>query len=866
MSTICYLYNYNKYFNRRFKREANLSAYQALATAADSKVRVRTQENTNFDISDGVSAKHVFNVGKTEDNFFKYNEPDYCVVLDPLGNLTRWYILECIKIRGNQFQVSLRRDLIADYYDKVKDIPFFVEKGRVLADDPAIFNNEGMGFNQIKKSELLLKDKSKTAWVVGYFANKEAQAEDVNINFETESETRGVVDYDDLSDRLKYIFDNYNSLIYYDGEYRLFYNQTNLIIFSNKYKLRRTFLERTVGYSKIGLSAKFGHVGTPSDVNLKAEGIIFNNSYSFTNPSAVLSNSKWTNLDEEFTRIFNNQASDLNKIVSGSDLLFFENGVYIRKNNIIYYIKLNKGTRRSSEIVAKNYSYNSCLETNLGIQTMSLLNQLGTYDISRYLFMAPDQDFDKNAESVHIESVTYDVAFDRQIFASFTGKTKISKDHRNLLDAPYGMFAIPLSEVEFNVTGNTQYTSLNGIALSVARSMAIAFGKEGIYDIQILPYCPYQYLLDQGDENIVNLTNLTEGIDYDLIKKTISDDIIGFILYPDRSSGSFDIELDLEAHPELAVEDSSIEKKVRSETDLIRFVSPNYASMYEVNAQKNEGISVVNVDYDYRPYNPYIHVSPIFKGLYGQDFNDPKGLILSGDFSITVTSDLWQEYQIQNKNFQLTFDRQIQNLDVNNSIAMEKEKITAITGAITNAASMAIGGGIAGAAIGGAAGTAAGAGYGTVIGGAIGAVGGAIGGAGLSIYGAMKDIDLLAKQQSENRDYAIDMFTYQLGNIKAMPNTLTKVTAYNNNNKLYPTIEYYSCTDEEKDAFRNKLLYNGMTIMRIGTIRDFVLKDSDEDLSYFQGQMIITDPANELNGANHEIVELYNEFKKGVYF
>lgn len=865
MSTICYLYNYNKYFNRRFKREANLSAYQDLATAANSKVRVRTQENTNFDISDGVSAKHVFNVGKTEDDFFKYSEPDYCVVLDPLGNLTRWYILECIKIRGNQFQVSLRRDLIADYFDKVKDIPFFVEKGRCDIDDPAIFNNEGMGFNQIKQSEILLKDDSKSAWVVGYFANNEEQTEDKNIVFETEVQTIPVIEYDSMSNRLQYIFDHYNTLKLRQG-YKLRYTQTRNRFLTSKFFKYQYILHRWYINFGVGYSARRYGTTTDEEVDDKLSGLLYRNAFTTFNDSYALSNSDWNNLDEEYQNVFQNRVgADYDNYIDEDELEGFERGFYVRKNGVVYYIKLSKGNEITSRPVAQAFTINNYQSSNLGIVARTLIEKIATNKPDTYTYNGNNSSFNKNQNCFWVESENYEVEFERYIYPSFKGKVTIHREHRNLLDAPYGMFAIPLSSVNVILDSNNDFNTLNGLALSVARSMAISFGKEGIYDIQLLPYCPYQYLIDS--EGVLDLSTLTEGVDYDLIQKnTSSSDNIGIILYPDKSSGSFDIELDLESHPELDIANSVIDKKVKSETDLIRFVSPNYASMYEVNAQKNDGISVVNVDYDYRPYNPYIHVSPIFKAFYGQDFNDPKGLILSGDFSITVTSNLWQEYQIQNKNYQLIFDRQIQNLDVNNSIAMEKEKITAITGAITNAASMAIGGGIAGAAIGGAAGTAAGAGYGTVIGGAIGAVGGAIGGAGLSVYGAMKDIELLAKQQSENRDYAIDMYTYQLGNIKAMPNTLTKVTAYNNNNKLFPTIEYYTCTDEEKDAFRNKLLYNGMTIMRIGTLRDFVLKDSDEDLSYFQGQMIITNPANELNEANHEIVELYNEFKKGVYF
>lgn len=64
--------------------------------------------------------------------------------------------------------MTARRDVIADHFDKLVEAPVFVQKGNLDADNPLIFNNEGMEFNQIKKDEILLKDETKTPWIVGY--------------------------------------------------------------------------------------------------------------------------------------------------------------------------------------------------------------------------------------------------------------------------------------------------------------------------------------------------------------------------------------------------------------------------------------------------------------------------------------------------------------------------------------------------------------------------------------------------------------------------------------------------------------------------------------------------------------------------
>lgn len=417
-------------------------------------------------------------------------------------------------------------------------------------------------------------------------------------------------------------------------------------------------------------------------------------------------------------------------------------------------------------------------------------------------------------------------------------ETSITSAKNVLLDAPYDMFAIPLGDLDVLNATQLQFTTREEIALQMARGLSLDLTTANCYDIQLLPYCPCLDLLNEDGK--VELSALTLHKDYEFIKNEGTNVNVGIILFPNSSKGSFDIEVDDES---LKKKNSAIDIKIASETDLIRFVSPNYASIFEVNAQKNDGIDIINVDWNYKPYSPYIHVAPVFKGLYGNDFNDPKGLICSGDFSISTASSKWEEYQVSNKNYELMFNRQIENLDVNNSIAMSQLKTTsAIQGIATT-----IGAGAFGAKSGG---TSVGIGAGIVTG-------------ALNIIGATADIEYLARQQNENRDYSIDMYNYNLGNIKAIPNTLSKVSAFTNNNKLFPAIEIYSCTEEEKETLRKKIIYNGMTVMRIDTLRNFYNQGS-----FFKGQLVRLEQSedNKVDEDNHIIVELYNELMRGVYF
>ena len=278
--------------------------------------------------------------------------------------------------------------------------------------------------------------------------------------------------------------------------------------------------------------------------------------------------------------------------------------------------------------------------------------------------------------------------------------------------------------------------------------------------------------------------------------------------------------------------------KIDNECKLYRLVSPNYTGEFEFSVSKNGGVSKFNVDCTYKPYNPYIHVNPDFKNLYGQDFNDSRGLICQGDYTVGMISDAFTNYELQNKNYQAVFNRQIQNMDVMNDIARQEAIFGAISGTVTSTATGAVTGAIAGGGVGAA------------VGAAVGLAAGAAGGA--------MDIANLDKKINENRSYAVDMYNFSLQNVKALPYTMTRCTALTYNNKLFPFVETYSCTDEEKEAFVNKLKYDGMTVNKIGKIKDY----TDLAGNMLKAEIIRLEGLKE---DAHMASEIYNEIKKGVY-
>ena len=169
-----------------------------------------------------------------------------------------------------------------------------------------------------------------------------------------------------------------------------------------------------------------------------------------------------------------------------------------------------------------------------------------------------------------------------------------------------------------------------------------------------------------------------------------------------------------------------------------------------------------------------------------------------------------------------------------------------------NAITGSIQGGIAGAMSGAKAGP-----YGVIAGAVLGTATSAAAGA--------LDYSMNETLRNEALDYKRDMFGYQLGNIQALPQSISRTTAFTYNNKYFPIVEYYTCTDTEKNALANKIAYNSMTVMAIGKLKDYASNIwSYNDITskgYIKGSLIRLD----INDDFHLLNEIANEIYKGVY-
>ena len=838
MATLMLL-KFNNYYNRQLKVKDTIADYEQFRLGNNII-------NYNFPPNDGISTNVIINGTATN-----IETADYLLVIEEDKIKSRWFIIECSRTRLNQYQLKLYRDAVADKFDTLLDSPMFIEKATLNSNDPMLLNSENMTYNQIKTSETLLKDETGCAWIVGYIP-RDFKSDGVSITYPlTGSQDIAV---EKLSDWKYYNYIGTNKGSLQKAIYAVYVKNENLMISAG---LNSDGTLYNLPYYEP--ESKVGNIPTPS---LITNGLYFKETWY-----DALSINKYR--DQVFNGV---SVNNLNKTLTEEQGLSTDINAYII-SELNGKIILDKSSNTYYRITAtNNYIEEVTNFSNIDInRNIPGLEILGTAQTGNF----------KVQFSYYEVTIKLEQAYQ-------TAYLTIPENRYHLNDQPYDMFCIPYSDdLEIYKNGTLQVKANKNLALSIGTTIGALVGSTGIYDVQLLPYCPVRYCITEDGK-----FDFKDAIVTNILRDSQSVKPIGYLFWANTSTFTFDIKqslkikyprattirkskassiqsdatfvidlsvylngatlLDFEpinATPngyknyefdkekqtatfyfdtqyagkaEIIVFDLKIAQpvqltatdiKVSNECDKYRLCSPNYNGQFEFNLAKNGDISYFNVDCSYKPFNPYIHINPEFGKLYGRDFNDARGLICSGDFSLPQITSAWANYETNNKNYQNIFNRQIQNMEFNNNIARTQEIFGAITGSISGA----VQGGIAGSSMGL---------VGTGIGAGLGLVGSVIGGA--------ADIITGDQIRNETLDYTKDLYGYNLGNIQAIPYSLSKVGSLNGNNKLWPFIEYYTCTNEEKAALKSKLKYNGMTVMRIGTIREFIT----ETETYIKGKLI----------------------------
>lgn len=155
---ILLLRGFNNYFNRVVKKYSTLSDYRNNSTSYLDLASI------NFNPNDGVVTELIIGSTDQKENnaplaWDEIGTPDYCICYEDNTIKFRWFVLESERTRKGQYRIALKRDVVAENFDKIMTAPCFVEKGSITSSsNPLLFNNESLTYNQIKKAEYPLKD------------------------------------------------------------------------------------------------------------------------------------------------------------------------------------------------------------------------------------------------------------------------------------------------------------------------------------------------------------------------------------------------------------------------------------------------------------------------------------------------------------------------------------------------------------------------------------------------------------------------------------------------------------------------------------------------------------------------------------
>lgn len=400
-------------------------------------------------------------------------------------------------------------------------------------------------------------------------------------------------------------------------------------------------------------------------------------------------------------------------------------------------------------------------------------------------------------------------------------------------EMPYAMAVIPYATRDYYM-GNTKKGTIElKNALSCAMALSRSFSSSGwLMDMQLLPYCPCkQVLRPDGNIDMSKADGITPIV--------VGTSIVGAMISCKDSTFAST----LYASTGKVFKWTVTNVKMDNLTVKCRLVSPNGNGSFEFNPAKMVYANEAQIGFEayctYMPHQPYIRVAPHFARLYGEEYGDYRGLICGGDFSLPQISDSWEAYQVQNKNYQAMFNRQIESLELQQKLGFASDIAGAVTGTVS---------GVAGGAL-----------SGSMIGGVKGSIAGGIVGGVASVGGGVADVITNQVLRNDQRKAMEEQHNWQLQNIQALPYSVTKVNNFNIDNTYVPYLEIYNCDDYETQNLGTYLELYSYNISRYGKFSDYV---KPTGRTFIRGTFV---RLNGITDDSHYLAAITDEVKQGFY-
>ena len=173
------LFKFNNYRNRIRKGVPTWNTGYVVSRSRSDGGR---DSLVNFKPNDGIHTTFIFDYNEDE---FNYDYLSVSTKSDGSTNRSNWFITNTTRMNGNKMQLTLTRDIITDKFYNVINTEMRIERGFCYNDNPAIYNKEGIDFNEIKVSETLLKDKTNCPWIIMYIPNNLTLADDIRFKLPT---------------------------------------------------------------------------------------------------------------------------------------------------------------------------------------------------------------------------------------------------------------------------------------------------------------------------------------------------------------------------------------------------------------------------------------------------------------------------------------------------------------------------------------------------------------------------------------------------------------------------------------------------------------------------------------------------------
>lgn len=512
------LLHYNNYFNRIIKKENTIADYKAADTD------YKEASNINFNPGDGINTSLILGLGQNG-SLFESDEFDYLVAYEVVDNVnvidSRWFIIEQDRKRAGQYELTLKRDVLADNYDDVVNSPIFLEKGFIDdVNDPLLYNSESMKLNQIKQLEIPLKDETQCGWVVGYIPSDAFPK--VEPEYDRVEKAVTVPMSADIT------VNGLSSWTYWQ------YCSSN-----PSYK----FMADEVGRRKVTVKIRNENV-TPSGRTVRCGMVTANYTFYPNSSDAGVYSQQNTGYieDPSGSWVFPQWYQDYGPVTLHQGIL-----------NAEICSKIFDPVRNNG---AFNTALNAILGNGISIGNTSALRQLqdkiildsstNTYyrisiiaaSASSPITVTSSVSGGQTALTALKNAMYYPSGMEGTLLGDYTTFTAsnsstsyaiqltnvgvslyvdLNSDRAHLNDSPYDMFCIPFSDTLKLRYGSTEFTCSKNVALSMATEIARDLGSGSVHDVQLLPYCPNRTLVIKSGSpsTVLDLT----GVKYDLIKE-----------------------------------------------------------------------------------------------------------------------------------------------------------------------------------------------------------------------------------------------------------------------------------------------------------------------------------------------------------